>query len=190
MDSPLPFDKDIKTKAELANFGIFGLYILTREGLPLIERNYKSLPGQSRKDGNNTVFGSDSLLVAGFFSAIAKFASEKISGLLSDIGFHTIRLFFDFTEELIFILVFDEMKLQMLPFFEIRTVCKGTISQVKQIFETYFSDEKDSGDKSPISQITRNMADLERLRDSFSKLYPQIDRILHKSFREVKTVLE
>ena len=189
MDSSIPFDKSTKIRDDLANFGIFGLYILTREGLPLVERYYKNLPGQSQKDGQNTAFGSDSLLVAGFFSAIAKFASEKISGLLSDIGFHTIRLFFDFTEELIIILVFDEMKLQMVPFYEVRTICKGTVSQVKQIFETYFGDEKGS-EKSHLSKITHNMADLERVRENFSKLYPQIDRILHKSFREVKTVLE
>lgn len=181
MSGHIPFDKGTQVKADLSNFGIYSLYILTREGLPLIERNYKG--------SSNSTFGSDSLLVAGFFSAIAKFASEKISGLLSDIGFHTIRLFFDFTEELIFILVFEEMKLQELPFYDIRMMIKGTISQIKGIFGSYFGEETSDGEQTDIEKISKNMPELERIRENFKKLYPQIDRILHKSYREVIDLL-
>jgi hypothetical protein len=181
MSGHSPIDKGTQIKADLSDFGIYGLYILTREGLPLVERNYK---GDSK-----TTFGSDSLLVAGFFSAIAKFASEKISGLLSDIGFHTIRLFFDFTEELIFILVFEEMKLQVLPFYDIRMMIKGTTSQIKAIFESYFGEEGSEDSPTDIEVITKNMKKLEKIRENFSKLYPQIDKLLHKSYREVKSLL-
>jgi hypothetical protein len=181
MSGHSPIDKGTQIKSDLSDFGIYGLYILTREGLPLVERNYK--------DDTHTTFGSDSLLVAGFFSAIAKFASDKISGLLSDIGFHTIRLFFDFSEDLFFILVFDEMKLQGYPFTDIRTMCKGTTSQIKAIFESYFSEDSSEDEPTDIEMISQDMRKLERLRENFSRMYPQVDRILHKSFREVKALL-
>ncbi|MFW9928672.1 MAG: hypothetical protein ACFFD1_04715 [Candidatus Thorarchaeota archaeon] len=184
-----PVDKRTQVKIDLANFGVFGLYILTREGLPLVERNYKSILGGNQKEVTGLTFGSDTLLVAGFFSAIAKFATEKISGLLSDIGLHVLRLFFDFTEELIFILVFDELKLQELPFYEIRTMLKGTLSQVKSIFETYFGEDKEDGKPSDIEILSKNIAELERLRDSLTRLYPQIDRLIHKSYREVFSII-
>ncbi|MHA2337149.1 MAG: hypothetical protein ACXACX_07590 [Candidatus Hodarchaeales archaeon] len=81
------------------------------------------------------------------------------------------------------------MKLQVLPFYDIRMMIKGTTSQIKAIFESYFGEEGSEDSPTDIEVITKNMKKLEKIRENFSKLYPQIDKLLHKSYREVKSLL-
>ena len=86
--------QDIKEK--LLELGIRGLLIITRYGLPFLVRPYL-------KNEKEPIFGHESTLFSGFLAGLGKFADDQTAGLISDIGLHNIRLFFDYTEDLIFL---------------------------------------------------------------------------------------
>ena len=108
-------EKTIEVRKALYESGIEGFLILTRNGLPVLERFYNE--NESYKLG-------DSVLTAGFLSALTRFIDDHVAGLLSDLGMHVYRLFFDYNEDLLFILVYDEYKLSSLQFSELLTLFK------------------------------------------------------------------
>lgn len=138
-------------KSKLQHLGILGIFILTRDGMPLLVREYNPVP-----------FAKEPLLVGGFLSAFGKFATEEVSGLLSDIGLHTARLFFDYTEDLLFLLAIDEMHVQSLPTTEVRMVTKGSLSEVKSALLEYFADYSEK-----VEDLVGNPRLFEKLRKCY-----------------------
>jgi predicted regulator of Ras-like GTPase activity (Roadblock/LC7/MglB family) len=147
--------------------GIKGFIIITKDGIPVIERIYDE----------TLDIGTDTFLTAGFLSAFARFADEHVSGLLSDIGLHTYRLFFDYDEHLMFLLIYDEMKMSDLPVSEFLMLFKGTMSEIKSLIREFFLEES----RSSLKKMIENPKSLEALSSMLQNVSPQFDRILFKS---------
>ncbi|MHA2364194.1 MAG: hypothetical protein ACXAC7_09570 [Candidatus Hodarchaeales archaeon] len=161
---------------ELVQLGIRGIFIITRDGLPILVRRYAKTA---------KFFEEDPTLLSGFLAGLGNFADDQISGLLSDIGLHTIRLFFDYTEHIIFLLAFDEMKLLELPAHMTRTLVKGSMAEIKSSIQEFFSDVDET-----ISEIAENPRLFKRVRESLAEIGPVLDRILYKSHLELLKLIE
>ena len=105
--------KAVEIRNALYNLGIEGFLILTRNGIPVLERFYNE---------KESYILCDSVLTAWFLSALTRFIDDHVAGLLSDIGIHVYRLFFDYNEDLLFVIVYDEFKLSILPHSEFLTL--------------------------------------------------------------------
>lgn len=165
-------------KIALKELGIKGFMILTKAGIPIIERIYDS----------NLDLGSDPLITAGFLSAFARFADEHVSGLLSDIGLHTYRLFFDYSESLLFLLIYDEMKMSNLPISKFLMLFKGTLSEIKSSIREF---EGDLGSEEiSFQKLLENPKSLENMSNILETVAPQFDRILFKSHNLLMDLLD
>lgn len=160
---------------KLVELGIRGLLIITRNGLPILVRPYV-------KSGQ--IFGKDPALFSGFLAGLGKFADDQTAGLLSDIGLHTVRLFFDYTEDMIFLLAFDEIKLEHLSGMEVRTLVKGTMAEIKSSIQAYFSDAGITIDK-----IVDNPKLFEHHRNNLTTIALVLDRIVYKSHVQLLEVM-
>ena len=158
--------KAVEIRNALYNLGIEGFLILTRNGLPVLERFYNE--NESYKLG-------DSVLTAGFLSALTRFIDDHVAGLLSDIGIHVYRLFFDYNEDLLFVIVYDEFKLSNLPHSEFLTLFKGTLSEIKSTFRE-LTTEFD------VKSLVDNPFKLDKLSAFLEEdLGPKFDRVIYKS---------
>ncbi len=158
-------EKTVEVRKSLYKSGIEGFIILTRNGLPVLERFYND--NESYKLG-------DSVLTAGFLSALTRFIDDHVAGLLSDLGMHVYRLFFDYNEDLLFIIVYDEYKLSSLPMLELLTLFKGTLSEIKSTFRE-LTIEFD------IHGLVDNPFKLDKFSAFLNKIGPTFDRIIYKS---------
>ena len=155
---------------ELSEYGIQGFFILTRDGHPLLERYYVQELSTTK---------DNSFLIAGFLSAITRFAAEVIPGLLSDIGFHTTRLHLEFTNELLLVLMYDEALLQEMTVRDARILMKGTLANLKLVLEIYLGSEVQT-------EETYNPLKIDNLRNNLIAIKDKVDQILEKSYREAK----
>ena len=171
-DEELKKSSDIK-KSLLAQ-GVEGFIILTRNGLPVLERFYNE--DEAYKLG-------DSVLTAGFLSAFTRFVDDHVAGLLSDIGLHTYRLFFDYTEELLFLIIYDEYKLSGLPIQEFLTLFKGSLSEIKSTFRELVAEF-------PMEELMDNPKKLEKLTAILNSVGPKFDRIINKSHSMIIKMIE
>ena len=158
-------DKMVEIRNALYEKGIEGFLILTRNGLPVLERFYNE---------NELYKLGDSVLTAGFLSALTRFIDDHVAGLLSDIGMHVYRLFFDYNDDLLFVLVYDEYKLSSLPLSEFLTLFKGTLSEIKSTFRE-LTGEFD------IKKFVDNPFKLDKFSEFLEELGPKFDRIIYKS---------
>ncbi|HKZ39364.1 MAG TPA: hypothetical protein VJ044_00290, partial [Candidatus Hodarchaeales archaeon] len=165
-----------QVQKKLHDFGIRGVLVITRDGMPVLVREYG--------DPIETTMG-DRTLVSAFFSAMAHFADENISGLLSDIGMHTLRFFFDHTEDLLFLLAVDEVKITLFSTYELRTLLKATLAEIKIDIIEFFINKGDS-----IEDVTRDPQKFEKARNELSSIGPSLDKILHKSYLKALKLLE
>ena len=161
---------------KLSSLGVKGFIVITKDGIPVLERIYDS----------SMDLGTDTFLTAGFLSAFARFADEHVSGLLSDVGLHTYRLFFDYTEHLLFLLIYDEMKMGNLPVSNFLMLFKGTMSEIKSLLIEFFADQSDIS----LRQMIENPKSLEALSKMLETVSPQFDRILYKSHTMLIEMLE
>lgn len=159
-------------KGYLVDLGIQGFFVFTKQGLPLVERIYDS----SLQSNQNSDSDDKAMMLGGFFSAMTSFAREEFSGLLSDIGFHTSRLYIDFTTDLFLVLVFSEERLQNLPVKFVHILLKGTLSAIKSMFLTFLS-----------SQDINLLFDPKRvsnLRISLIKMHDDLDKLIIDSYKD------
>ncbi len=168
----LPVEKDLSET--LVSHGVQGLFVITKDGIPVVERFYKK---------ENNFKAEHSYLVGGFFSALAKFANELTEGsLLSDVGFSTIRIHIEFTPEILFLLVFDESKLQGMTTDIVRMLLKGTLSSVKSVFQAYFGETELADLKNPI--------EFNNLRNVLIKMGPTLDKMVLESHVETLSIFQ
>ena len=166
--------KTIEVRKALYEQGIEGFIILTRNGLPVLERFYNE--NESYKLG-------DSVLTAGFLSALTRFIDDHVAGLLSDIGMHVYRLFFDYNEDLLFLIVYDEYKLSSLPLNEFLTLFKGTLSEIKSTFRELTTDFDIHG-------MLDNPFRLDKFSEFLNKIGPTFDRIIFKSHNILMEIIK
>ena len=170
-------DQEVKKSTEvrkaLYERGIEGFLILTRNGLPVLERFYNE--NESYKLG-------DSVLTAGFLSALTRFIDDHVAGLLSDIGVHVYRLFFDYNEEMLFIIVYDEYKLSNLPLSEFLTLFKGTLSEIKSTFRELTGEFE-------LKTLVENPFRLDKFSEFLNEIGPKFDRIIFKSHNMLMNII-
>ena len=160
---------------DLAAHGIVGFFVITTNGMPLIERYYP-------EEQSMVNYHTD--LVGTFFSAIAKLVGEIDNrALLSDIGYHTIRVFLDFTPDLIFLLYFDELKLVNMKITtdDVRILLKGTLSSIKSVFQAFFGEEE--------VRTLANPLKFQRLQTALYKQVQIIDKSLLRAHRDVLSII-
>lgn len=167
-------ERAIEIRKQLFECGIEGFLILSRNGLPVLERFYNE--NQSYKLG-------DSVLTAGFLSALTRFIDDHVAGLLSDIGVHVYRLFFDYNEDLLFVLVYNEFKLSNLPHSEFLTLFKGTLSEIKSTFRE-LTTEFDG-----MRSLVENPFKLDKFSEFLDEIGPQLDRIIYKSHNLLMNII-
>lgn len=167
-------ERTIEIRKALYEKGIEGFIILTRNGLPVLERFYNE--NQDYKLG-------DSVLTAGFLSALTRFIDDHVAGLLSDIGMHVYRLFFDYNEDLLFLIVYDEYKLNNLPLSEFLTLFKGTLSEIKSSFRELTGEFNLNG-------LTDNPFKLDKFSEFLEDMGPRFDRIIFKSHNMLMEIIK
>lgn len=160
--------------AKMLQLGINGIFVLTRNGSPLLIRDYRNNLDQEGAD----------LRLIGFLSAFSRFAFEETDGLISDLGMHTTRLFFDFSEDILYLLSLDELVMQHYPFHQLRTLLKGTLREIKIIERDLFSNDSES-----VDQLVRDVGYYKHLRQTYDELGPHIDTLVLKSYEELRGLL-
>lgn len=124
---------EVAPSEKIKELGIQGFFIVTENGLPVLDRVYS----------DNIVNGRVETLTS-MMSTVVKFNHQLVQdGLLTDIGLQTKRLYFDFIKEIIFVLVIEEKTVLNYKLIDIQTLLKGTISNIKSLFQVKFGDIND-----------------------------------------------
>lgn len=170
-------DKNISDKSnkmadsaeKIKKLGIHGFFIVTENGLPVLDRMY----------ADNMVDGRVETLT-GMMSTVVKFNHKLVKdGLLSDIGLQTSRIYFDFINSLIFVLVIEEKTILNYKLIDIQTLLKGTISNIKSLFQVKFGDISDP-----------DALDIFSLKEIFGEdILNKVDQMILSSFIQLQTLL-
>ena len=153
-------------KEEIKELGIQGFFIVTENGLPVLDRMYETGITNGRVEK-----------LTSMMSTVVKFNHQLVQdGLLTDIGLQTSRIYFDFIKEIIFILVVEEKSVLEYKLFNIQTLLKGTISNIKSLFQVKFGEIEDP-----------NALDIFTLQEIFGNdIEDKIDKMLLSSFTQLK----
>ena len=153
-------------KEEIKELGIQGFFIVTENGLPVLDRMYETGIANGRVEK-----------LTSMMSTVVKFNHQLVQdGLLTDIGLQTSRIYFDFIKEIIFILVVEEKSVLEYKLFNIQTLLKGTISNIKSLFQVKFGEIEDP-----------NALDIFTLQEIFGNdIEEKIDKMLLSSFTQLK----
>lgn len=161
--------------SKLNELGIQAFFIVSENGFPIIDRIYN--PSDLGVSGNRVE------TLTSMMSTVVRFNQNLIqNGLLSDIGLHTSRIFFDYLQEIIFVLLVDENSLAHYELFNVQTILKGTISNVKSLFQSKLG--MDDGIEDP------DMMDIESLKENFGKdILEKVDEMIYTSYTELLQAL-
>ena len=116
--------------------------------------------------------------LSGVISTLVKFANDLNNSLVTDLGLHTFRIFFDFFSDFMIFILFEEKKLLDVKLRNIQVLMKGTLSDIKDVFMVHLREQPlDSPD------------DLVSYRDLIDRISDTIDQILYDSFkRALRTI--
>lgn len=155
---------------ELEKLGFEGFFVFTKNARPILLRSYSdTLPPITDKTSHE---------IAALISSMIKIA-EQLSqhlGLLRDVALHTFRLFIDYWDDIIFVLVFNERHYLEYRTSELLLLMKGTISLVKEIFHVVISEAQNFGSQDLLT--LPELAEQER----FQPILETVDRVLHESY--------
>ena len=150
--------------------GIQAFFIVSEAGFPLVDRVYRQ-----------TIFrqGGRVETVTSMMSTVVRMNHQLVQDtLLSDIGLHTSRIFFDFIQELIFVLIVDENTLMKLELFNLQTIMKGTIANVKSLFQAKLAND------------VMELMDIESIREKFGEnILNEIDEMIYNSYNQLLNAL-
>lgn len=110
-------------------------------------------------------------------STVVRFNHQLVQdGLLTDIGLQTSRVYFDFIKEIIFVLLVEEHKILEYKLTDIQTLLKGTISNIKSLFQVKFDKIDDP-----------NTLDIFLLKEIFGEdISEKVDEMLLSSYTMIK----
>lgn len=159
-------EKNLVEKIKL--LGIQGFFIVTENGLPVLDRIYTE----------NIVNGRVETLTS-MMSTVVKFNHQLVQdGLLTDIGLQTKRIYFDFVKEIIFVLVVEEKSVLNYKLLDIQTLLKGTISNIKSLFQVKFGEISDP-----------DALDIFMLKEIFGDdILIKVDEMLLSSYTQLLTI--
>ena len=160
-----------ETYLELYKLGIQGFFIVTENGLPILDRIYTD---EIAKAGRIETLTS-------MMSTVVKFNHQLVqNGLLTDIGLQTSRIYFDFIKEIIFVLMVEEKNVLQYKLLSIQTLLKGTMANVKSLFQAKFGEIEDP-----------DMLDAFGLKDIFGDdIIDRIDDMILKSYTDLLQVVD
>ncbi len=158
----------LRSSDKIRNLGIHGFFIVTENGLPVLDRMYI----------NDMVNGRVETLTS-MMSTVVKFNHQLVlDGLLTDIGLQTTRYYFDFIKELIFVLVVEEKNILNYKLIDIQTLLKGTISNIKSLFQVKFGEIRDP-----------DALDIFTLKEIFGEdIMERVDNMILSSFTQLQTL--
>ena len=161
--------EELKTSDKIKEMGIQGFFIVTENGLPILDRIYTE----------DMVNGRVETLTS-MMSTVVKFNHQLVQdGLLTDIGLQTKRIYFDFIKEIIFVLVVQEKKILNYKLIDIQTLLKGTISNIKSLFQVKFGDINDP-----------DTLDIFELKDIFGEdILDKVDSMILSSFTQLLNLM-
>lgn len=153
---------------KIKSLGIQGFFIVTENGLPVLDRVYT----------DDVVNGRVETLTS-MMSTVVKFNAQLVQdGLLTDVGLQTKRLYFDFIKEIIFVLVVEEKRVLNLRLIDIQTLLKGTISNIKSLFQVKFGEISDP-----------DALDIFSLQEIFGEdILEKVDAMLLSSYTQLMTI--
>ncbi len=116
--------------------------------------------------------------LSGVISTLVKFANDLNNSLVTDLGLHTFRIFFDFFSDFMIFILFEEKKLLDVKLRNIQVLMKGTLSDIKDVFMVHLREQ-------PLGSPD----DLVSYRDLIDRISDTIDQILYDSFkRALRTI--
>lgn len=157
---------------ELQKLGFQGFFILTKDARPIVFRSYSDLLPPINDKSSHEISGLIATMIQ-----IAGQLSQHL-GLLRDVALHTFRLFIDYWDNLIFVLVFDEQHYMDFKTSDVLLLMKGTISLVKESFQIVISESD-----------TFESTDLLVLQEHISSVLETIDSVLYESYTKMLQTL-
>ena len=152
---------------KIKELGIQGFFIVTENGLPVLDRVYTTdLTSDKRVE-----------TLTSMMSTVVRFNHQLVQdGLLTDIGLQTSRIYFDFIKEIIFVLVVEENQaLLNYKLIDIQTLLKGTISNIKSLFQVKFGEIADF-----------DAMDVFMLQEIFGEdILEKVDKMIISSYTEL-----
>lgn len=160
---------ELKPSDKIKELGIQGFFIVTENGLPVLDRVY-----------TETIVNGRVETLTSMMSTVVKFNHQLVQdGLLTDIGLQTKRLYFDFIKEIIFVLVVEEKKVLNYKLIDIQTLLKGTISNIKSLFQVKFGDLDDP-----------DTLDIFELKEIFGEdIFDKVDSMILSSFTQLLNMM-
>ena len=154
---------------KIRELGIQGFFIVTENGLPVLDRVYTTEIVNGRVE-----------TLTSMMSTVVKFNHQLVQeSLLTDVGLQTSRLYFDFIKEIIFVLVCEEKSLLSYKLLDIQTLLKGTISNIKSLFQVKFGDINDP-----------DALDIFLLKEIFGEdILDKVDEMLFSSYTQLKSMI-
>ncbi|MHA2363040.1 MAG: hypothetical protein ACXAC7_03720 [Candidatus Hodarchaeales archaeon] len=160
--------KKSKLAKEFDSLGILGFFIFTRHATPIILRSYS--------DQLPPITDEASYQLSALISSMIQIAEKIVGGsLLRDVALHTSRMFIDYWDELIFVLVYDEPSYMDYRTSDILSLMKGSISLVKDSFQILITE-------TPDFNINEIHVLIDTYRDKFKSLIESIDTVLYNSY--------
>jgi hypothetical protein len=156
--------------SKFKELGIQGFFIVTDNGLPILDRVYTT---------EITSSGGVETLTS-MISTVVQFNHKLVQdGLLTDIGLQTSRIYFDFIKEIIFVLLVEEKSLLNYKLLDVQTLLKGTISNIKSLFQVKFGQISDP-----------DALDIFALKEIFGEnILEKIDQMIHTSFIDLLNMM-
>jgi len=153
----------------MKELGIQGFFIVTENGLPILDRMYVEDITSERVEK-----------LTSMMSTVVRFNHQLVTdGLLTDIGLQTSRVYFDFIKEIIFVLVVEEKTILSFKLLDIQTLLKGAISNIKSLFQVKFGEISDP-----------DALDVFMLKEIFGEdIITKVDNMLVSSFTQLRDSL-
>ena len=160
---------------KLHDLGLQAFLIVTLDGLPICRRIYDNTISLDMKNDQKSIEN-----LTGVMSTLVKFANDLTKSLVTDLGLHTMRIYFDFFSDFLMCIMFNEKRLLEMKLKDIQLLMKGTLSEEKDIFMVHLREQ-------PQDSATE---DLIYYRDLMDQINPLLDEILYDSFRRAIKFIE
>ena len=156
----------MEKEEKIRELGIQGFFIVTDNGLPILDRLY-----------TQEIVNGKVETITSMMSTVVKFNHQLVlESLLTDVGLQTSRLYFDFIKEIIFVLVVEEKKLLQ---YKLVDILKGTISNIKSLFQVKFGDISDP-----------DALDIFSLKEIFGEdIVDKVDDMIITAFTQLSSLL-
>ena len=137
----------VKKETSIFNkIGLQSIYVINESGLPLLIRYYTK----------NQPTDQDEVIISSFIGALTIFAQNMLITYISDIGIQRKRLFFKYNSGLIYILVFNELKLRKFKLHHLHQLAEVIVWHFTADFNNFFEEMSGKYRDFEISKMLEN----------------------------------